>query len=327
MKARSDWTAWSISSRTHRWKRRKRKRNQVARAWMRFLAVLAGAAVLGVLAWQVHDQFHTSVANGNSMGEAALSVIRGAVLAPWQQDVLVSLDKSAEEVGVGEVTQAEIDVDRAASILTAARLKSQHSDPDFFQRTITGLDRIWNQRPGDDRLFEHVTQARIELATLRSVQSNSRPADNASSIAPGGKAPGAAPAADSRRGNPTGRVALSAPREIAANFVLDPASLRSNYLDATLMPDTEEILVPPARRSFDDNVRVENVTMEGASQTLDAIHWSNVTFVGTRLRYEKGPLDLENVRFVGCTFGFPKDVRGSRLANAIALGQTSFTAE
>jgi len=327
LKARSDWTAWSISSRTHRWKRRKRKRNEVARAWMWFLAVLAGAGVLGVLAWQVHDQVRTSVANGNSVGEAALSVIRGAVLAPWQQDVLESLDKSTEEVGVGEVTQAEIAVDRAASILTAARLKSQHSDPEFFQRAITGLDRIWNQRPGDDRLFAHVTQARIELAMLRSAQGNSPPAANASSIAPGGKQPSAAPAADSRGGNPAGRLALAAPREIAANFVLNPASLGGSYLDATRLPDAAEILLPPARRSLDDGVRVEDLTIAGASQTLDSIHWSNVTFVGTRLRYEKGPLDLSNVRFVGCTFGFPADERGSRLANAIALAQTSFTSD
>ncbi len=40
-------------------------------------------------------------------------------------------------------------------------------------------------------------------------------------------------------------------------------SLGSNHLDATRIPDTEEILVPPARRSFDDNVRVENVDHGG----------------------------------------------------------------
>ena len=94
-----------------------------------------------------------------------------------------------------------------------------------------------------------------------------------------------------------------------------------------LMPDTAEILMPPARRSFEDNVRVENLSIAGASQTLDAIRWTNVTFIGTRLRYEKGPLDLENVHFIDCTFEFPSDDRGARLANAIALGQTSFVSE
>jgi hypothetical protein len=47
--------------------------------------------------------------------------------------------------------------------------------------------------------------------------------------------------------------------------------------------------------------------------------------VGTRLRYESGELDLQNVHFVRCRFGFSSDERGARLANAIALGQTSIS--
>jgi hypothetical protein len=341
------WTNWTPSARSHRWRRRRKKKNTVARAWTWFIGTLLVVTVTGVLIWQIEDHLHRSVANGNSVGEAALSMIRGSVMAPWQQDVLDSLDKSAGEVGVGQISQAEIGVDRAASLLAAARLRSQRSESEFFQRTITGLDRVWNQRPSDDRLFQHVTQARIELATLRVAQNGPAPEGNAISIAPNGKDPSWNPAEHSGGGNSpaagaaqpvthgdasagessAGRISIGAPREIAANFTLNPASLGGSYLDATLMPDTAEILLPPARRSFDDNVRVENMTISGASQTLDAIHWSNVTFVGTRLRYEKGPLDLENVHFVGCTFGFPPDVQGSRLANAIALGQTSFTDE
>jgi hypothetical protein len=72
-------------------------------------------------------------------------------------------------------------------------------------------------------------------------------------------------------------------------------------------------------------VRVENLTIAGASQTLDGIHWRNITFIGTRLRYEDGQLDLQNVRFVHCTFGFPSDARGAQIANAIVQGQTSLT--
>jgi hypothetical protein len=109
--------------------------------------------------------------------------------------------------------------------------------------------------------------------------------------------------------------------------VLDPSSLGGDTIDATLMPETLEILLPPSTRLFVDNVRVQNLTIEGASQTLDGIHWKNVTFVGTRLRYESGELDLQNVHFVRCTFGLPTDQRGARLANAIALGRSSITIE
>ena len=75
------------------------------------------------------------------------------------------------------------------------------------------------------------------------------------------------------------------------------------------MPDTSEVLLPPSSRAFADNIRIENLTIEGAAQTLDGIHWRNVTFIGTRLRYEGGPIDLQNVQFVRCSFGLTTDDR------------------
>jgi hypothetical protein len=50
-----------------------------------------------------------------------------------------------------------------------------------------------------------------------------------------------------------------------------------------------------------------------------------VTFIGTHLRYEGGELDLQNVQFVRCRFGFPADARGAALANAIATGHKTFS--
>ncbi|MFZ1031982.1 MAG: hypothetical protein WAN72_08315, partial [Candidatus Acidiferrales bacterium] len=120
---------------------------------------------------------------------------------------------------------------------------------------------------------------------------------------------------------------VAAPRAVAAQSVLDATTAKGNCIDATLMPETLEIILPPATRLFVDDVRVEGLTFEGASQTLDGIHWKNVTFIGTRLRYEGGQVSLSNVRFVRCTFGFSTDERGARLASAIALGQTSFVIE
>jgi len=91
------------------------------------------------------------------------------------------------------------------------------------------------------------------------------------------------------------------------------------------MPDSSEILLPPESRAFADGVRVEKLTIAGASQTLDGIRWRNVTFVGTRLRYEGGALDLRDVHFVNCRFGVTSDERGARLATALALGESSIT--
>ena len=220
---------------------------------------------------------------------------------PWQRDFMDSLDEAAREGGAGNFTAAEIVVDRAESILTAARIQSAAGEPEFFRAALAGLDLVTQQRPDDARLLDHVTLARVSLAELRSSMN----------VAPDVSNP----------------VSLTSPRELAADFTLDPAKLRSNSLDATLMPGTAEILLPPASRSFADHVRVENLTITGTAQTLDGIRWRNVTFVGTRLRYEGGELDLQNVRCVRCRFGFPSDDRGARLANALALGQSSITLE
>ena len=74
-------------------------------------------------------------------------------------------------------------------------------------------------------------------------------------------------------------------------------------------------------------MRVENFTLSGATQTIDGIHWKNVTFIGTRLRYQGGEAALQNVHCVRCTFGFVINDRGARLANAFALGQSSIVIE
>ena len=189
------------------------------------------------------------------MAQAALSVIRGPNLAPWQQDVMDLLEASEREVGGGNITQAEISVDRAASILTAERLKSQNSEPEFFQLVVSGLDRVWNQRPDNDSLFKHVTEARIDLATLRVAQ-KPEPAANEVPTGPKQAEPDLIPAAHSGAaagaavGHPTDgllekneesrsatarikHLPIGAPREIAANSTVSPETLGANYLDAT----------------------------------------------------------------------------------------------
>lgn len=191
-------------------------------------------------------------------------------------------------------------------------------------------------------LFRHVALARIELAAVRSWQEplpagvglavnvaedvvqdgtatsagrnlgTTRDLASAPSISPGGTLR-----------LPAGHVDIEAPRELSKDEILDPTSLHARFLDASLMPDTSEVLMPPESRRLSDNVRVEKLTIAGASQTLDGIHWRDVTFIETRLRYEDGPLDLRDVHFIHCTFGFPSDANGAAIANAIALGKTS----
>jgi hypothetical protein len=228
--------------------------------------------------------------------------------APWQRDFAYALASALTDATTGNIAAAEISVDRAESFVTVARLQSLPAQPQFIAYALSELDEILNQRPDDARLLEHVTLARIALAELES---------SVASRGPSGSA-------DDLRAN---HVPIIAPREITAGQTLDRKSFGGDYLDASLMPDTAEILLPPASRAFVDKIRVENLTFAGASQTLDGIRWRNVTFIGTRLRYEGGELDLQNVQFVRCRFGFPADARGAALANAIAAGHKTFSVD
>ncbi len=329
-----------------------------------FLA-LAMIAIGAVMSWETLRYFTRARSHGEPLAQAAAAAKPPSAdavhFAPWQQDVLADFAQAAQQAKSRKITNAEVQVDQAVSEMEEARVRSRSAPESFFSRASTALDAIATAQPSKTqdtaqsmaagRLFQHVTQARIELAAMRSSQepmpagstlaaeavaraagtlaeadaANEAAAQaNVPSDAPEKPSPSAA-AAPRMPKLPAGHVALNAPRELAENALLDPAALGGNFLDASLMPDDVEILLPPETRQFADNVRVENLTIAGASQTLDGIHWRNVTFIGTRLRYEDGQLDLRNVRFLHCTFGFPSDARGASVANAIALGKTSFT--
>lgn len=302
--------------------------------------------VLGVvMAWKGTSFFLDALSNQPATNAPSLANSSAPARTPaWQQDVFGDLSQAAQKAKSGDITSAEVQLDQAAAEMEEARVRSKNATPDFFGQASAALDDVLKARPGSSlptgdsgsasasdespsdatsgRLFEHVTQARIELAEMRSSQ-EALPPGAPTSASAAHSAPLAI--ATEKPATPAGHVAISSPRELSVNQTLDPAALRGNFLDASLMPDTSEILLPPETRQLTDGVRVENLTIAGASQTLDGIHWSNVTFIGTRLRYEDGPLDLQNVRFVHCTFGFPSDARGAQIASAIALGQTSLT--
>jgi len=261
--------------------------------------------LIGRLAWQsVHSIRGASHPSAHSN---ATLIPAAAPIAPWQRDFTDSLDEVNQDISSGNISAAEFAVDRAESILTAARLQALNAQPPFFMTALAALDRVAQERPQDDRFVDHVAQARVSLAELRS---SSVAPDNAGSIDTAAEM------------HP---IRIAAPRELAADEMLGPGQLHGNYLDATLMPDTAEILLPPTSRSLEDDIHVENITISGAAQTLDGIHWRNVTFIGTRLRYESGELDLDQVRFVRCRFGISSDDRGARLTTALVLGQSSIT--
>lgn len=318
------------SGRSRRWVKRK-DTNIPAPLYARLTIVVLSIVLVATLAWYGARSVWHKVTHPQPTAVAqAASRPDSSDTSAWQTDVVASIEGGIHASQGGNITAAEVAVDRAGSMIEAARVDSQDAPPGFFETVSGSLDRALQTHPENGRLFEHVTAARVDLAQLRSARMGSPTASMESPAAGAADSPSEKPASDKRDLALTPSVnakavTVSAPREIAANHLLNPAELGADTIDATLMPETVEILLPPSARLFLDNVRVQNLTIKGASQTIDGIHWKNVTFIGTRLRYESGELDLQNVHFLNCTFGVPMDQRGARLANAIALGQTSLT--
>ena len=356
----------SPSRRVRRWEHR---RSRSSAPWfVRPLIILCAFALLAVLtfrgveyAWRTrHGSARTNPAVYESAPSGSLAATNPAtgIIPGWQRDVIVAFDEAQRHASESDVTETNVAIDRAASIVIVARLRSQPAPPDFFDDALAKLDQILAAYHTSSRLTAHVTDARIQLAELRS-SIEPVPAGTPHSLdidellvatATGATAPSMSteskssasssanqppPAANSKSANDSarvndaasGQVFIGAPRILAIGALLNPASLGGNLLDATSMPSGAEILEPPMSRVFADNVRVENLIIAGAAQTLDGIHWKNVTFIGTHLRYEGGELDLHDVLFIHCMFGFPSDDRGGRLATAIARGQTAVVIE
>ena len=335
---RSLWN--TASGRDRRWVKRKDVYSPAPK-YVRVVVVLLAAGLVGTLAWQgIQSLLHPApkipaitLPNSANFGARTGTVPGNDAVTAWESDVADALQTAAAQGTAGDITAAEVEVDRAASIVISARMQGQRPSHEFGARSIAALDRVLQTRPDNSRLFEHVTLARIELANQRSseqgTENGSTPGPEASNSAayPGDAAvpaPNVGPEAKAPHAIAVpGHVVLASPRAIAAQSVLDRASLGGNYLDATLMPETSEVLLPPSTRKFSDNVRVEGLTIEGASQTLDGVHWKNMTFVGMRLRYEGGEISLQNVKFIHCRFGFTTDENGAKLADAITLGKSS----
>ena len=118
------------------------------------IAVLVLAASLVVrLAWQgSHYILHPQQRRSAAAGFVAPGPGSNAHLfAPWESDAILSLDAGVQDAGAGKMMAAEMDVDRAASIITAMRLQSRPASPPFFEVSIATLDRVARGAIAQDR--------------------------------------------------------------------------------------------------------------------------------------------------------------------------------
>lgn len=264
--------------------------------WARVVTALALLSIIVLSGWQLFW--------GYLEARDFATPVEAAIPQPalhFRDSVYSTLEQAHSYAEAGNWTQAIASIDAATKLIRDARHEGLRVPPDNFEEMAASLDHVQSVRP-DKKLLDRLYQARTDLAEYRSWM--------------------APPISASWQ-----RAELVAPRNISAGTHVTPSMFGAPVLDATGLPQEAEFLLPPHSRLFVDNVWVEGLTLVGASQTLDGMHWKDVTFADARIRYEGGEVELKNVRFVNCTFGFISDDRGARLADAIAHGPVSMVIE
>jgi hypothetical protein len=262
------------SGRDRRWERRK-SGFAPAPTYVRVAVVALATTLVATLVWQGAKRLldPAKMAGSETSHFYVTPPSDRPGVPAWQTALSDALEQAVAQGMGGNITAAEMQTDRAAAILMSTRMQAQVAAPDFFEHTVRELDLVLRTHPDNERLIEHVTLARIELAQLRSAQpvvaegtggatkdggsSEARSTNLGLTVGPDARAPHAV--------NIPGHVVLAAPRGLSANELLDSAALRGNYIDATLMPDTSEILLPPSTRVAADGVRVDGLTRGSCS--------------------------------------------------------------
>ncbi len=233
--------------------------------YLRWVVVMLAAVLVGDVCVAGGAEVFASGYAGGSWGRPRRSSVRFMRRASdtdtlrWQKDFANALDAAVQAGKDSDVTGAEMETDRAAAIVDSARGKKFTATPEFFGTALRELDRVSATHPESERLRDHVFQAKVSLAEFKS----------SAAVADVGGAGGA------------GTVVFSAPRAVSAGAAVTPATIGGAWIDATRMPGTAEVLLPPSTRAREDGVKVSGLTIQGASQTLDGVAWKDVTFVGS----------------------------------------------
>jgi hypothetical protein len=103
--------------------------------------------------------------------------------------------------------------------------------------------------------------------------------------------------------------------------VFPNAKIIGGYFDVS--PVSGDAFIVGAGRAPSSLPYIQDVFIRGGMQKLDGFQWKHVTFIGAHIAYKGGEVKLENVTFVNCTFDLPKDQRGSKVAQYVALSLPS----
>lgn len=104
-----------------------------------------------------------------------------------------------------------------------------------------------------------------------------------------------------------------------------PAELKSA---GRVVPKGKEAVAEPIGRDLNPNFTTgrEFLIVRGASIPIDGMHFRNVIFYGSKILYQGGPIQLENVKWINCEFAVaPNDAGRKLVAHILADNSATYT--
>ena len=248
-------------------------------AWGQVLLVALVAACL----WSWH--WHSSV--DDHLNQIDLSV--AGLPLQISRDLL---EQANTDVTIGKSARAVSATEAARAIIAQATVRRIAATPAFFVAAVEDLNLL-TSRSQDADFSKTVNSTRLALAEYRS-------------------------ALEAIPMLPSQQVSQDRTFQVVhASTNIQP----SDFGNATVLifpPGVQDFGTPFVRRLSDD-IFIQNLTVKGGEQNLDGIHWDNVVFLDTLIKYDGDEVELHNVRFVNCAFDMPDSPRTARMANYAAL--------
>lgn len=268
-------------------------------AWKVLVPRWALVAVLGIPVWLITI---SAVVVGVAHFRPGIFGSRVQASSPGYElgdRVRSNYDAAREAAFAGNAALASEDIAAATRVLREGLNLGVRAPDDLFDRLQGSLDGI-RQFPMDHVFVRAYLDSEIALAEYRSALT-------------------AIPQMPDRR------LRVDETWPLASKMHIRAGDLAAPVMDASGLHKNMQIFQAPPSALFADGVWVEGVGVLGGSQTLDGIHWRDVTFVGSHIRYTGGEIELRNVRFVHCTFEITSDARSAtEFGQAAAMQRETF---
>jgi hypothetical protein len=211
------------------------------------------------------------------------------------------LSEVQQSIKAGDPDRAEKALGIAPVLLSAASKQKAKADPEYFTMSVEELDNIQRQAP-NERIAEQVRAVRFGLATYRSALQTVTIAPDLTTVVLPKNPPYF----------PDGSDSLSV-----------PVGEKGIVWDFKNLPPGKNAIAPLQIPFLSKGVVNDNpespVFLINGTQQLDGLKFVNMVFVNMHIVYYGGPVLLDNVKFVDCTFEFSPNKYGEQLANGVAL--------